>query len=223
AAERERPLVLNLSFGVGNEHEGAARIDALIDSVLAANPSVVLTISAGNDGPGLSTIGFPGSASRAISVGATFPGVFAAAPGAPAPRDRVAYFSARGGEIARPDLVTPGVAYSTVPLWNAGQEHAGGTSMSAPHAAGLAARLLSGLAHEGRPIRGADVRAALMATARPDRSPIVSQGAGLPDLPAAWRWLVAGRRAPDVTARAVGGADAAVMASLAADAPAPRG
>src|SRR5690606_33285381 len=110
-----------------------------------------------------------------------------------------------------------------VPLWNAGQEHAGGTSMSAPHAAGLAARLLSGLAHEGRRIRAADVRAALIGTARPDRSPVISQGAGVPDLPAAWRWLVSGRRAPDVTARAVGGTDAAVLASVAPDASAPAG
>ena len=64
AASRRLPLVLNLSFGVGNEIEGKARIDGIVDSVLAAHPDVVLTISAGNDGPGLSTIGFPGSASR---------------------------------------------------------------------------------------------------------------------------------------------------------------
>src|SRR5690606_23186007 len=60
-------------------------------------------------------------------------------------------------------------------------------------------------------------------TARPDRSPVISQGAGVPDLPAAWRWLVSGRRAPDVTARAVGGTDAAVLASVAPDASAPAG
>ena len=86
AAERKQPLVVNLSFGVGNEREGGARIDALIDSVLQVNPALVFTISAGNDGPGLSTVGFPGSASRAISVGATFPSAFIASPsGAPVP------------------------------------------------------------------------------------------------------------------------------------------
>ena len=53
------PLVLNMSFGVGNEAEGRARIDRLVDSVLAANPDVVFTISAGTTGPGLSTIGLP--------------------------------------------------------------------------------------------------------------------------------------------------------------------
>ena len=76
AESRRLPLVLNLSFGVGNEIEGEARIDRLIDSVLARHPGVVATISAGNDGPGLSTIGFPGSATRPISVGATLPGAF---------------------------------------------------------------------------------------------------------------------------------------------------
>ena len=64
ARDRAMPLVVNLSFGVGNEIEGTARIDHLIDSVLAAHPDVVMTVAAGNDGPGLSTIGFPASASR---------------------------------------------------------------------------------------------------------------------------------------------------------------
>ena len=76
AEARHLPLVLNLSFGVGNELEGQARIDGIVDSVLAEHPDIVLAISAGNDGPGLSTMGFPGSASRAISVGATLPGSF---------------------------------------------------------------------------------------------------------------------------------------------------
>jgi subtilisin family serine protease len=223
AAELRRPLVLNLSFGVGNEREGAARIDALIDSVLAANPALVLAISAGNDGPGLSTVGFPGSASRAISVGATFPGVFAAAPGAPVPPDRIAYFSARGGELAKPDIVAPGIAYSTVPRWNAGQERTGGTSMAAPHVAGLAARLISGLQQEGRPIRAIDVRAALAATAQSVDAPVIARGAGLPDLPAAWSWLAAGRRAPDVRVQLRGGDGSAVLHATPSGAEPPAG
>jgi subtilisin family serine protease len=223
AAARRQPLVLNLSFGVGNEREGGARIDALIDSVLQANPAVVFTISAGNDGPGLSTVGFPGSAARAISVGATFPSAFIASPtGAPVP-ERPAYFSARGGELAKPDLLAPGVAYSTVPAWNAGQERSGGTSMASPHAAGLVARLLSGLAQEGRRASAADVRAALVATARRGDAPAVTAGAGVPDLPAAWSWLASGRRAPDVEARAVGSRAAAVLHRTGPDTEVPRG
>ena len=211
AAAQRMPLVLNLSFGVGNERDGGARIDALIDSVLRANPDLVFTISAGNDGPGISTVGFPGSASRAISVGATFPGAFLPPSARDAAPDRVAWFSGRGGELAKPDVVAPGVAYSTVPRWNAGQERSAGTSMASPHAAGLAALLVSGLVQEKRAVRAADVRAALIATARRDAAPVIAAGAGTPDVEAAWRWLGAGRHAADVTARAAGAQGSAVL------------
>ncbi|MBW8773430.1 MAG: S8 family serine peptidase, partial [Gemmatimonadetes bacterium] len=119
AGERHLPLVVNMSFGVGNEEEGAARIDQLFDSVLALHPDVLFAISAGNDGPGVSTIGFPGSAERVLSVGATFPRNFLSREPGP---DVIAYFSSRGGEVARPDLIVPGVAFSTVPRWNQGDE-----------------------------------------------------------------------------------------------------
>ena len=66
--------------------------------MLAEHPDIVLAISAGNDGPGLSTMGFPGSASRAISVGATLPGSFLPPrPNGSQSSDLLAYFSSRGG------------------------------------------------------------------------------------------------------------------------------
>ena len=71
--------------------------------MLQAHPDVIFTISAGNDGPGLSTMGFPGSANRALTVGATFPVVMLGAVTKPA-SDPVSYFSARGGELAKPDI-----------------------------------------------------------------------------------------------------------------------
>ena len=203
AAERRLPLVLNMSFGVGNEAEGQARIDLLIDSVLAAHPEVVFAISAGNDGPGLSTMGFPGSVTRALTVGATFPGVFIGASGKGG--DPVAYFSSRGGELAKPDIVTPGMAYSTVPRWSIGSEQKGGTSMASPHAAGLAALLVSALTQQGRVVDARQVRQALMVTARPIGSETyLDDGTGLPDVEAAWRWLEANRPVPDVAVRSRG-------------------
>lgn len=203
ASDRRLPLVLNMSFGVGNEAEGAARIDHLIDSVLAANPSVVFAISAGNDGPGLSTMGFPGSVSRALTVGATFPGVFLGATGKGG--DPVAYFSSRGGEVAKPDIVTPGMAYSTVPRWSVGSEQKGGTSMASPHAAGLAALLVSALVQQGRQVDARQVKQALMVTARPIGSEgFLDDGTGLADIEAAWRWLSANRPVPEVNVMAHG-------------------
>jgi len=203
AAERRLPLVLNMSFGVGNEAEGRARIDLLIDSVLAAHPEVVFAISAGNDGPGLSTMGFPGSVSRALTVGATFPEVFLC-PTAKS-GDPVAYFSSRGGELAKPDIVTPGMAYSTVPRWSISGEQKGGTSMASPHAAGLAALLVSALVQQGRPVDARQVRQALMVTARPVGSETyLDDGTGQPDVDAAWRWLAANRPVPEVSVRSHG-------------------
>jgi subtilisin family serine protease len=210
AAARRLPLVLNMSFGVGNEIEGQARIDGIVDSVLAAHPDVVMAISAGNDGPGLSTIGFPGSAARALSVGATLPGSLLPPGPAGAPSaDVLAYFSSRGGEVASPDLVTPGVAYSTVPRWNAGDEVEQGTSMASPHAAGLAALLVSALTQERRPVEARAIRQGLMVTAQPTPgATIVDEGTGLPDVEKAYRWLTGGYAVSDVRVRARGAGDA---------------
>lgn len=208
AAQRNLPLVLNLSFGVGNEHEGRAVIDSIVDAFLRAHPEVVLAVSAGNDGPGLSTTGFPGSADLGLSVGATYPGVFARAPqpGVPPARDVLAWFSARGGELAKPDIVTPGVAFSVVPAWAVGDEIKGGTSMAAPHAAGLVACLVSALAQEGRRVSAADLMQALRVSARPfGGASMLDQGAGIPLLETAYQWLRAGHQGSAYAVRATTG------------------
>ena len=209
AAARRLPLVLNLSFGVGNEREGTARIDAIVDSVLAQHPEIVFTIAAGNDGPGLSTVGFPGSARRSISIGATLPSSFLPAdPTSGSRDDQLAYFSSRGGELAKPDLVTPGVAYSTVPRWSTGKEIEQGTSMASPHAAGLAALLVSGLVQDRRAVRALSIKQALMVTARPlPGGSFIDEGTGIPEIEQAYQWLRTGRTVADVTVRAARGSE----------------
>lgn len=197
AEERGLPLVANLSFGIGNERDGRAVMDSLTDAFLRDNPRVVLTISAGNDGPGLGTVGFPGSADLALSVGATYPGVFGRAPeaGRPPRPDVAAWFSSRGGDLGKPDLLAPGVAYSAVPTWARGDEIKGGTSFSAPYVAGLAACLMSALVQERRPVDAADVIQALRSTAaRLPGQTSVDAAFGVPRLEAAYRWLLAGHQ-----------------------------
>jgi tripeptidyl-peptidase-2 len=212
AERRNLPLVLNLSFGVGNEIEGGAVIDSLVNAFLVAHPNVVFLISAGNDGPGLSTMGLPASADLALAVGASYPSVFArpAQPGTPPPRDVMGWWSSRGGELAKPDLVAPGVAFSTVPRWDTGDEIKGGTSMAAPHAAGLAACLLSAMAQQGRRVSAAEVAQALRASAVGFRGEtVLDQGAGVPQLEAAYRWLLGGHQGSAYEVRTPGGVSGA--------------
>ncbi len=212
AAQRNLPLVLNMSFGVGNEHEGRAVIDSIVDAFLLTHPEVVFAISAGNDGPGLSTVGFPGSADLALSVGAIYPGVFAAAPqpGVPPARDVLGSFSSRGGELAKPDIVTPGVAFSSVPRWDIGNEIKGGTSMASPHAAGLAACLVSAMAQEGRRATATDIAQALRMSARPfNGARFIDDGAGVPALETAYQWLEGGHQGSIYNVHATNGFTAA--------------
>jgi tripeptidyl-peptidase-2 len=204
AAERRLPLVLNMSFGVGNMEPGAAAMDSLVDAFLLAHPDVVFAISAGNDGPGTSTMGFPASAQFALAVGALYPSPFGPLQfGAESP-DVLGWWSSRGGELDKPDVVTPGMAYSTVPRWNTGEEVKLGTSMSSPHAAGVVALLLSAMRAESRRATGAEVTQALRATARPlAEETAIDQGYGVPQVEAAYAWLESGRTAARFRVRAL--------------------
>lgn len=213
AEQRNLPLVLNLSFGVGNELEGRAAIDSIVNAFLTAHPAVVFAISAGNDGPGLSTLGFPGSADLALTVGATLPGALAPLRQQDAPqvdRDFLESFSSRGGELAKPDIVAPGWAFSSVPRWDTGNEIKPGTSFAAPHVAGLAACLVSALAQEGRRISAVDVAQALrVSAAQLAGETLLDEGAGVPQLEAAYRWLLSGHQGSAYVVRTPAGAPAA--------------
>ncbi len=196
ASARRLPLVLNMSYGVGNEEPGAAAMDSLVNEFLAAHPDVVFCISAGNDGPGTATMGLPASADFALTIGAVYPSPFAPVQfGAESP-DVLGWWTSRGGELDKPDVVTPGMAYSTVPRWDTGNEIKLGTSMASPHAAGLVALLISALRAEGRTVTAAPVTQALRATARRlGGATAIDEGYGMAQVAGAYAWLEAGHAA----------------------------
>jgi subtilisin family serine protease len=205
ADRRRAPLVINLSYGVGNEIEGRAVIDSILDAFAVAHPHVPVVVSAGNVGPGISTLGFPASADHAISVCALLPGVFARAPEPEIPTapDVIGWWSARGGEVAKPDLCAPGVAYSNVPPWRTGEEISAGTSMAAPQITGAIALLQSAMAQQSRRLRAVDLKQALMATASAvPGATVIDMGAGTPDLNRAYGWLRAAHQAGVFVVRA---------------------
>ncbi|MDD3643629.1 MAG: S8 family serine peptidase, partial [Candidatus Krumholzibacteria bacterium] len=129
--------VINMSLGATGTYPDMI---VPVDNMIAAN--VFPAISIGNSGPNASTTGSPGNVPSAFGVGATDS------------MDVIASFSSRGpvtwntppyvGTWIKPDIAAPGVKiYSSVPggtwEWNYGAGDWSGTSMAAPHMAGVAA------------------------------------------------------------------------------------
>ncbi|MFF8447115.1 S8 family serine peptidase [Streptomyces leeuwenhoekii] len=134
--------IVNLSLGGGDTPE----IDPLEAQVnkLSAEKGILFAIAAGNEGEmGERTVGSPGSAAAALTVGAVDG------------KDQLADFSSRGPGMdgaVKPDVTAPGVditaasARDSVIAREEGEQPAGyvtisGTSMATPHVAGAAALL----------------------------------------------------------------------------------
>ncbi|MFF2325684.1 MULTISPECIES: S8 family serine peptidase [unclassified Streptomyces] len=169
---------------------------------------VQLVISAGNDGPGVNTIGDPGLADHVISVGAAISKeTWAANYGSNVTKKYdMLPFSSRGpredGGFA-PILTAPGASINTTQTWlpggpvkeagyslPAGYSMLQGTSMSSPQAAGATALLLSAAKQKHIELPPADLRTALTSTATHIKDvPAHAQGAGLINIVGAWKQI----------------------------------
>jgi len=203
--KHKTPVVVNMSYGIGTEKEGEADIDRITDNVLRKHPLLSVATSAGNSGPGLSTVGTPAGAHLAFSTGALLTrdnarSLYAAR----IARDVIFYFSSRGGELAKPDGLAPGCAASAVPPWETWPVMRG-TSMASPQAAGCLALLASGAAQAAKPLafNGGLLMRALRNSGRPvEGYSLADQGYGLVHVPRAWESLkkLSARKASEIVA-----------------------
>ncbi|MBN1349667.1 S8 family serine peptidase [candidate division KSB1 bacterium] len=180
--------VFNLSYGLGSEYEGNSVLEQHMDRLLADNEDIMICLSAGNMGPGISSSGCPASSYRAIATGALLPRTIARdIYGASLPDDKVFIFSARGGEVNKPDLLAPGAAISCVPDFRSDAEMQG-TSMASPHAAGAVALLMSAVLQQNTdaPLKGAIIKRALKYSGSLVRGyDLIEQGTGIINVPRA--------------------------------------
>ena len=162
-------------------------IDTILDRELAANRRLVASVAAGNDGPGLSTVGTPGAALLGWTAGAYLdPANGKTLWGGGTKGHRIFGFSSRGGELDKPDGMSPGVAWSSVPPFHRRAVMAG-TSMATPQAAGAHALLVSAAEQSSVPWNSGILKRALRATARTIKGYArVDQGAGLIDVGSAY-------------------------------------
>jgi subtilisin family serine protease len=169
--------IANLSLGGGDTPE----VDPLEEAVntLSQQYGTLFVIAAGNSGPQEGSVGSPGSADAALTVGAVDD------------NDQLADFSSIGPRIGdggiKPDITAPGVDIVAAKAAHGqigdpaedGYVSLSGTSMATPHVAGAAALI----AQQHPDWTGAQLKAALTASAKPtDGLTAFQQGSGRVDV-----------------------------------------
>ncbi|MET8447833.1 S8 family peptidase [Streptomyces sp. NPDC005209] len=180
-ATAEHAKVVNMSLGAPELTDGTDPLSQAVDN-LTASTGTLFVVAAGNSGPDPYSVGTPGAADSALTVGAVDRD------------DSLAPFSSRGprfgDEAVKPDVTAPGVgivaaraAGTTLgdPI-DANYVALSGTSMATPHVAGAAALL----AQQHPDWSAQQLKDALISTAHTvSGSKVTEQGGGRIDLAAA--------------------------------------
>ncbi|MFC9243942.1 S8 family serine peptidase [Streptomyces sp. NPDC057136] len=172
--------IVNLSLG-GFDNPGVDPLEETVNR-LSAESDTLFVIASGNEGEyGEKTVGSPGSAESALTVGAVDKS------------DQLAKFSSRGPRSGdggvKPDLTAPGVAITAAaaadstlvrdfPSGIPGYLTISGTSMATPHVAGAAAILAQ--QHPGWD--GERIKAVLTGSTKPGAYSSYQQGTGRTDV-----------------------------------------
>lgn len=173
--------VVNMSLATPWPTDGTDPLSLAVDR-LSESSGALFVVAAGNSGPFPQSVGAPGAATHALTVGAT------------TKDDAPAEFSSRGPRVGdgaiKPEIVAPGVGIvaaraggtSLGNLVDAHYTSLSGTSMAAPHVAGAAAIL----AQQHPDWDHDEIKARLTATSVPlAGQPVTFQGGGRLDIAAA--------------------------------------
>ena len=219
-AKQSNVDVINMSIGGLPALNDGNNTRAALYNRLIERYNVQIFLAAGNDGPGYNTIGDPAVATLSMAVGAYLSkDSFQKNYGADSAHvDNLHYFTSVGPREDggfKPNIVAPGSAISTTPLWQAGGPVPGtytlppgysmfnGTSMASPQAAGAAALLISAAKQTGVQKQPAQLRQAINSSTRlldPVRMPVNAQGNGLMDVVAAWNFLLNNIKVAEISA-----------------------
>ena len=219
--ETDHVDVVNMSIGGLPALNDGNNTRAVLYNRLIEDNDVQMFFSAGNDGPGVNTIGDPAVTSKAMAVGAYITKeTWQRNYGSDANFvDNLHPFSSRGPAedgAFKPNIVAPGAAISSTPLWQNGAPVGGtytlppgyammnGTSMASPQATGAAALLISAgkAQHHGMFWHPSQLRMAMNSTARfiPGYT-ANEQGNGLIDVGKAWSLLRNNLEPVNITSR----------------------